>query len=313
MRASRSLLTIVVANLCFASGSYATSQFELSENIYSIYLANGGKYKVFDDFKAVGQCTLEWKSFQAELAYEYLITIRAKDASVRLYSNNGEILEIELFDGLNPSTPITLFDLQNFYVSAISVSVEKNATIMRYPIQIVIPPHQCVGPGIYKCFLDIGVYTDDAVEINNQTIQLTAEVDASQRILIKAEGLSTPQGGVTLDFGEVCTTTTKNVFLYVQSNVNYQLSAQSMNGSKLVLAPNWRRSYYQCSSILYDCSCDGLHFVLQNMPQKIQSGYFGREANEITHCFSITLYPDPKQNWEGIYEDEILFSLQPIY
>lgn len=287
-------------------------QLELSKSIYPIYLSNGGKYKVFDDAQAMGLFILEGK-FQNNNLYEYLITMRSKDGSVRLYSDSGDALEIELFKGIDSPIPITLFNLQNFCDAAIPVKVENNAMIMRYPIKVIVPAHQWVSPGSYQCFLDIGVYINEGIEITTKTIQLLIEVECDQKILIKSRKTTGLQSKAILDFGEIYTTTTKQIFLDVQSNTNYQLLAQSMNGSKLILNQNWKRGMQQCSSIPYDCSCNGSKLILQNTPQKIFTGCANKQNNGNCHCFSITLHPDVKQNWEGIYEDEIVFSLQPMY
>ena len=286
---------------------------ELSQNIYPIYFPYGTKYDPLVQVNSIGLCSLEWKSSHPFHSKNFLITVRSRSSSVRLESLCGDFLDVELFDGNNFSKPITLFDLQNFFEAALPIELEWNTVVMRYPIGILIPPQQKVRAGNYKCFIEIGIYTIDGKEIETQTIQLIVEVAQFQKISIHGNSLISSDHYFHLDFGEVIRPVTKNFQLQLESNIPYELYIQSLNGGYLLLNPEWTHNHYNCKEIPYDCSLNGKKTSLEKKNQLISITSQQSEITDNRCTFSITILPDIKKNWEGVYEDEITFSIRPMY
>ena len=90
-----------------------------------------------------------------------------------------------------------------------------------------------------------------------------------------------------------------------------ELSVASLHGGKLVLREQYGPNESRESCIPYDCWVEGSRVHLETVPQSIWVS--SEKPFQKNVEVMVRVYPDPSVNWAGVYEDELVLCLKPIY
>jgi hypothetical protein len=310
-----SKLQLIVLSFVFCAFFAAAEclPVQLKQTTYDLCFQEGNEYNVFSDGENRGTCAFEWLLPEENADREFALTIQSREYPARFRSEEGEVLNCDVFLSFQSLKPLVFYNGENFFQAAIWKQRTQEYREISFPLGISIPSRQKVKPGKFRCTLDLTLYNHAQELIGMKTVNIFVQVVPSQAISFSLE-----EGGYTknrhrLDFGEIQEATTRKFYVDVSSNTPYEIQAKSINEGKLQMIPEWQKINYQETRINYSMLFNGKPVNLSNDGNVLLNETQIKDIQGQKFPVTVTIFPDLTKHWEGVYEDEIIFSIRPAY
>ena len=280
----------------------------LYDNKIHLMLDKNNNYQVFTDGYKTTNCVFKWV-LSDYTPLDLTCAVQSLDNQLSFCSPSGESFQFSIFKSNTLSESISLYKDGGLNASYLQMTPQDPGEV-KFSIWISIPPHQVVRPGLYSCHLILILFDKNHHKITQDSVILNVNVETSRLIRIATPG-SEPSPSGLLDFGESLIDLKKIFSVYVSANTNYRISAKSVNQWRLKMSPEWMKSNYSNVHIPYTLKFKD---KLINDPE-------GRSSVELVlnrenslslnkrYDGEITLHPDSSKHWEGVYMDDIIFTV----
>lgn len=161
-------------------------------------------------------------------------------------------------------------------------------------------------PGFYEAILPIQIVQGETIREENLTLSIEVLPEADIMITDGFQKDFSKTKYVVWDFGLVESQIQRDAIMQVRANYPFQLQFESRNQGKLALANSLSED---ASGILYKMVYDqeeidlgsGKYILGKVLPKTNRFG--------VPKSLQVTLYPELKENFAGVYKDQILITV----
>lgn len=285
---------------------------ELSQAKFLLHFNHGAHYHLFDRQPAEALILLEWK-LDKMMNHENLgLRLKLHEVPFSFAGPHNQKLNGSLFISDQANQPIPFY--KNDDSNLIWKKREAAGSIVRFPIVFFLPAHQLVAPGEYKSYLDLSLLTEDLKILVEQQAEFIVTVLPAQKIAIfNEEDTTEGANSLRLDFGTTKDNATRHFIVEVTANVPCDILCKSLNGGNMKLQAQFRKMHYSTIDMLYSLSFQGRHINLRNGNAFLLHHILPKTIQPIKYPIALTVQPDLQKNWEGTYEDEVLFFIRSAF